>query len=126
MKKYFNMNDTKSITTYLERLLGSTSKNYTKITVLCIGTDRSTGDSLGPLIGTFLKEQVDLPYEVLGTLEDPVHAKNLEIAINGIDDNNLVIAIDACLGKMDHVGYITVSEGGIKPGSGVGKDLPVV
>jgi putative sporulation protein YyaC len=41
-------------------------------------------------------------------------------------DRPLIIAIDACLGKMDHVGYISVGEGPIKPGSGVNKDLPPV
>ena len=45
---------------------------------LCIGTDRSTGDSLGPLIGYKLKERRMRNAKVLGTLEKPVHAMNLE------------------------------------------------
>ena len=28
-----------------------------KIICVCIGTDRSTGDALGPIVGTFLKRQ---------------------------------------------------------------------
>ena len=31
-------------------------KGKTGVVILCIGTDRSTGDSLGPLIGYKLKE----------------------------------------------------------------------
>jgi len=37
-----------------------------------------------------------------------------------------VVAIDACLGHMNHVGWITVGTGSIKPGSGVNKDLEPV
>lgn len=48
------------------------------VVFLCIGTDRSTGDSLGPLIGYKLKEKRLERVEVLGTLERPVHAMNLE------------------------------------------------
>jgi putative sporulation protein YyaC len=38
----------------------------------------------------------------------------------------LVIAVDASIGDINHVGYIEVSNRPIKPGSGVGKDLPPV
>ena len=36
------------------------------------------------------------------------------------------MAIDAALGKSDDVGLIKVHNGGIKPGLGVNKDLPMV
>src|SRR5690554_2831459 len=46
--------------------------------VLCIGSDRSTGDALGPLVGAYLK-QLPIPRtSVWGTLAQPVHALNLE------------------------------------------------
>lgn len=35
----------------------------------CIGTDRATGDCLGPLVGTNLKR---LGYTVVGTLDEPL------------------------------------------------------
>mgnify|MGYP000231911284 FL=1 len=47
------------------------------VVFLCIGTDRSTGDSLGPLIGYQLKEKRLERVAILGTLERPVHAMNL-------------------------------------------------
>src|SRR5690625_4070297 len=49
-----------------------------KIIVLCIGTDRSTGDSLGPLTGTFLSQMSLNHIDIFGTLHRPVHALNLE------------------------------------------------
>ena len=99
------------------------------IIFLCIGTDRATGDCLGPIIGYKLSKQPYFKYKVYGTLENPVHAKNLQDTVKEIYDtydNPLVIAIDASLGQSDHVGFITVGEGAIKPGAGVNKELPMV
>ena len=44
-------------------------------TVLCVGSDRATGDSLGPLVGSMLVER--LSGMVFCTFEQPVHAANL-------------------------------------------------
>ncbi|MBM7685035.1 MAG: hypothetical protein PWP07_154 [Epulopiscium sp.] len=102
---------------------------YNGAVILCIGTDRATGDSLGPLIGYKLRHLSYPNIYVYGTLEHPVHAKNLGETVEMIHEkhpNALVIAIDACLGKMDHIGYITLGEGSIKPGAGVQKNLPPV
>ena len=44
----------------------------------CIGTDRSTGDALGPMTGSFLTQLVSFPFQVVGTLDNPLHALNLE------------------------------------------------
>lgn len=97
--------------------------------ILCIGTDRSTGDSLGPLIGTHLS-RLNLPQlNVYGTLDEPVHATNLEDNILLIQQsfvNPFIIAIDACLGRMDSIGCITLAIGPLKPGAGVHKQLPEV
>jgi len=46
---------------------------YQQLVILCIGTDRSTGDSLGPLVGHKLKPYIN-HYEhihILGTLDNP-------------------------------------------------------
>jgi len=99
------------------------------IIVLGIGTDRSTGDSLGPMVGTLLTNMPNLPFAVYGTLEDPVHASNLTEKLNLIKTlhpNPIIIAIDACLGYTENVGTITLSMGALKPGAGVNKNLPAV
>lgn len=101
---------------------------------LCIGTDRSTGDSLGPLIGHKLKERQDPGRNVrkrggplvYGTLERPVHAMNLEQYRNFVMDQfprRVVVAVDASVGNLEHVGYVTLGKGSLKPGLGVSKDL---
>lgn len=100
------------------------------IIFLCIGSDRATGDCLGPIIGYKLdKYKKAYNYLVYGTLEEPVHAKNLKDTIDMIyqtHDDAFVVAIDASLGKSDHIGYITLGEGSLKPGAGVDKKLPEV
>lgn len=97
--------------------------------LLCIGTDRSTGDSLGPLTGTCLGNSRPPGISILGTLEKPVHAANLRSTLNVIrsyPDNPLIVALDACLGRSENVGTIAVSRGSLRPGAGVNKDLPSV
>jgi putative sporulation protein YyaC len=97
--------------------------------ILCIGTDRSTGDSLGPLTGTYLSRLCLPQLTILGTLDQPVHATNLTENLEYIKSsyyNPYIIAIDASLGKMDSVGHITLASGPLKPGAGVHKDLPSV
>ncbi|MGV8982479.1 spore protease YyaC [Clostridium sp.] len=99
------------------------------IVVLCIGTDRSTGDSLGPLVGNKLKFLVRNKIHIYGSLECPVHAKNLCETIDEINysyTNPYIIAIDACLGSLQNVGKIIIEEKPLCPGAALNKDLPKV
>lgn len=99
------------------------------IMVMCIGTDRSTGDSLGPLVGDMLSKWKLPNVHVYGTLDNPVHARNLEETLGKAAFQapySFNIAIDASLGVLDHVGCISVGMGPIKPGAGLKKDLPAV
>lgn len=99
------------------------------IVLVCIGTDRSTGDSLGPLTGSLVKERRLSHLHVYGTLEQPVHAKNLVETlelIENLHENPFVIAVDACLGRCQNVGTVVVGEGPLLPGSALGRDLPPV
>lgn len=91
---------------------------------VCVGTDRSTGDSLGPLVGSYLQE---LGYpNVFGNIDEPVHAVNLSEVVNQLDPNKKVIAIDACLGKPTSVGLFSADRGPLYPGAGLDKDLPPI
>lgn len=96
---------------------------------LCIGTDRSTGDSLGPLIGYKLKEKELEHLEILGTLERPVHAMNLDtyqMILKLRYPRHVVVAVDASVGNLEHIGFITLGKGALKPGLGVSKELRAV
>lgn len=106
-----------------------TADGHTPTVVLCIGSDRSTGDSLGPLVGSLLLAQ-GLPRErVAGDLALPVHASNLRRVWLDLRDTRprpAVLAVDACLGRQESVGTLTAGLGPLRPGAGVNKDLPPV
>ena len=100
-----------------------------EIIVLCIGTDRCTGDSLGPLVGYTLNKFHLSNVNVIGTLDDPVHAGNLVETMTKIKENfysPYIIAVDACLGSVDHIGYVCIKDGPLYPGAAMKKDLPPV
>ncbi|MGB3261659.1 spore protease YyaC [Paenisporosarcina sp.] len=99
------------------------------LTFCCIGTDRSTGDALGPLIGTWLRDHPTFPYEVIGTLQQPLHALNLQQTVESLQARTLspyVVAIDACLGKVEKIGHIVIEKGPLFPGKAVKKELPPI
>lgn len=104
----------------VEELTYLLEPNTKPIAIVCIGTDRATGDCVGPLVGYHLSKRKKLPIALFGTLTHPVHAKNLDkLNLEGY----FVIAVDAALAAHDKVGEITIKRGAIKPGSGVGKNL---
>jgi len=95
--------------------------------VVCVGSDRSTGDALGPLVGTRLAQRVRPGVaEIRGTLDHPVHAANLHENLHDLSNRRLVIAVDACLGRSENVGTVCVKDGALQPGTGVNKSLPSV
>ncbi|SHJ27230.1 spore protease YyaC [Lutispora thermophila] len=102
--------------------------SYSDTVILCIGTDRSTGDCLGPLVGHKLKDLKLKNVHIFGSLDEPVHAKNLQLYIDKLKlyANPFVIAVDACLGKVDRIGFISIKDGPLSPGAGVNKKLPSV
>lgn len=92
--------------------------------IICIGTDKATGDCLGPLVGSILEKQ-NVPH-LYGTLKKPVHALNLENTVNHIYSHYaspFILAVDASLGMYNHIGAINMWEGSLAPGSGISKNL---
>ena len=104
-----------------------------EIIFICIGTDRCTGDSLGPLVGyklkSFYKQMPKNNIYIYGSLESPVHSKNISNIIDKIKvnfDNPFIIAIDSCLGKINNIGKVFVNNNPIFPGLAVNKELPPI
>ena len=116
---YFNPKDREAgalLQADLIRRIQMQKKDSQQVVVLCVGTDRATGDCLGPLVGHQL--MTSSYYKVFGTLSQPVHAGNLTQTMAEIYRSfrePFVIAIDACLGSMP-----------LFPGQGVDKELPPV
>lgn len=103
-------------------------KTHEKIIFLCVGSDLIVGDCLGPLCGTLAKNKTENAY-IYGTLENPLTAKEIKQVgayIKKMHPDCCVVAVDASVGTPNEVGMIKVFNGGIKPGLGVNKDLPMI
>lgn len=124
----FDKNASNYLQKELKKILSKTCTSQHQIIILCIGTDRATGDCLGPLVGNHLKQTIpNVP--VYGTLQEPIHALNIKETIDSIYanfQNPYIIAIDASLGTKEHIGYATISATPLNPGKGVNKKLPAI
>ena len=110
MAEYFNPGESRSLfnfTTSLQNLLEKKNYHSRDIVLVCIGSDRATGDCLGPIVGHKLARFCSThknSLHLFGTLEQPIHAKNLEATLQFIHScykNALIIAIDASLGVVE-------------------------
>lgn len=119
----------KAIRDYLYKELKPIIKSKRAIIFICIGTDRSTGDSLGPLVGHKLKFLSRDNLYIYGSLESPIHSANLVTILNRIEenfDNPYIIGIDASLGSFQNIGKVFIEKKPLLPGLAVNKELPPV
>lgn len=125
LQKGTKEDEIEKVSNTLKEVLCQTSK---EIVFLCVGSDRSTGDSLGPMVGTMLKKK-NIPFPVYGTLEQPVHALNIKKVIKEIHktyEEPFIFGIDACLGDEGKIGSVFIKEGPFIPGNAVNNVLPSV
>lgn len=114
--------DASGLLTFMGQIASRHSKE--ELTFLCIGTDRSTGDSLGPLIGTMLEECGF--NRVIGTLKHPCDANKLPLIVPSLSERGTIIAVDACLGRPENIGAYLVAHGPLIPAQSIGKGLAAV
>lgn len=105
-------------------------KKYNKkeIIVVNIGTDKCTGDSFAPFLGSYMEDN-KFSISFYGTLEEPIHALNIHKRIREIEDihkNAFIIALDSSMSSSDKVGNITVRNKPVEAGASLDKDLPSV
>ena len=95
--------------------------------IVCVGSDLSVGDSLGPVTGTKLAEKLKgLNVYVYGTLAKPITAhevKYMSSFLANTHPESPVIAIDAAVGVAGDIGLIKVADRPLAPGSGANKRL---
>jgi putative sporulation protein YyaC len=95
---------------------------------ICIGSDRHLLDCFGPLTGTMLQESIP-SLHVYGTLDQPLHARNLSKEMMMIKNRHVgqkFIALDAAVGEESEIGRIQFKAGAIFPGRAVAKSLPAI
>ena len=94
------------------------------VVVVCFGTTAISGDSLGPMVGSILKDRYDVPAFVYGTEEHSVNGKNMNdwmTFIRQVHGDAMFIAVDASLGASDKVGQIVLRNDGVCPAAIKGK-----
>lgn len=118
----------KKLGKYLYKMISSNDIYNRPIVFLCIGSDRCTGDSLGPLVGDKIKYLEDKKnIFVYGCLKETVTAINLADTLNIINSNHInpyIIAIDASLGDENDIGNIIIKNQALSPGKALNKQLP--
>ena len=110
-----------------QALTAFNNKNQMPV-IACIGSDIVLGDSLGPLVGTFLTK-MNLPCYIYGTLNSTITAKDvtcIKKQLKLLHPNCFTIAIDAAVGEADDVGLIKAANQSLKPGLGVNKKLGAI
>lgn len=103
-------------------------ENYDDLAFVFIGTDANIGDSLGPICGE-LTADLSQNCFFYGNLKHTITAKDVPFLCNftkKAHPSTFIVVIDAALGRIEDIGTIKICSGGIKPGLGVNKDLPLV
>ena len=100
----------------LNKHIAYLNKKYEDLVLLCIGTDKITGDCLGPLVGSKLMQQ-NFPHPLYGTLEKPLHAGNLTRQLPEISTAPV---------SRNHIGLVSLSCQPLFPGKGVSRSLSPV
>lgn len=114
--------DVSGLSAFMRQIANRHAKE--ELTFLCIGTDRSTGDSLGPWVGSLLLEKGFT--RVVGTLEYPCDANQLPSLVPKLAEMGTIVAIDACLGRPENVGAYLVKNGPLIPAQSVGKRFEAI
>lgn len=94
------------------------------IVVVCFGTMNISGDALGPMVGTLLREKYNIDAFVYGTQERAITGANMKEWIDFIrrvHPDATLLAIDASLGEKAKVGQIVLRADGVCPAAVKGK-----
>ncbi len=96
-------------------------KKYSDLIFICIGTNKIVGDSLGPIVGEILKQNLkEKNISIIGDLTYNVNIKNIYQNIRRIEnnyDNPYIISIDSALSKTIAPENVFIIKKGLIPGS---------
>ena len=109
-----------------ERNLDDLKEGYSNIIFLCIGTSKIIGDSIGPVIGSRLKEVENEIVQVYGTTDNMVNFINAKEIIESIYsgyEKPYIITIDSTLSNSKEKGDIVLGKGYIKIGKALEKSI---
>ncbi len=121
-----NNNKYTQFTNKLGKSLEKLNNTFSHIIFLCIGTEKIIGDSVGPIIGSNIKnlenEYIKV-YGICGKNLDFSNAKNIIEKVYKKYSNPFIITIDAALSKEKRTGEIYIGEGFMKIGTALEKSI---
>ena len=109
-----------------EQEMQSMKNDFSDLVFLCIGTDKVIGDSIGPIVGSSLKEIESNTIHVFGDGGKKQHFLNIKNTLENIYSlysNPFLITIDAALSSKKSKGEIVLEKGYIKIGKALEKSL---
>lgn len=94
--------------------------------IMCVGSNNTAGDSLGPIVGELLTHKYNIRTYVYGTVNRPLTAANVIEVYNFIKKSHAgkIFVIDASLGNESDNGTIQIFKGGISPAAAFFKNMP--
>lgn len=102
-------------------------QNFSDIVILCIGTDKLIGDSIGPVVGQKLKEEnIQEKVSIYGNMKETINFKNAKQVIENIFksyEKPFIITVDSALGTQAMVREIVVNKGVIRIGKSLGRSI---
>ena len=103
--------------------------NYKQIAILCIGTDKMTGDCFGPLVGTKLVKLLEncniYNVNIYGSLEKNINYTNILEELKRVKNENknaCIVVIDAALSTKENIGKIIIANKNVSLGEGLKKE----
>ncbi len=89
------------------------------ILFLCIGDSNIVGDSLGPLIGSFIEKnkQKYKNVKVIGTIENPIRYKDIDKIKR--EKSQHIIVIDSALGNEKNIGKLLINDSYLNAGTSI-------
>lgn len=106
----------------LSNMMENKSKNK-NVVFMCIGTNTVVGDSVGPIVGSLLKENIQSnnKIKIVGDCENNISYENIEDKIKKLKLNSLVVVVDSALSNPENIGKIFVQNRGLRYGEGLKK-----
>ncbi len=103
------------------------NQKFSDVVILCVGTNKLIGDSIGPVVGQKLKEEkMKEKICVYGDLKESINFKNAKTVIENVFktyQKPFIITIDSALGTQTMISKIVVNKGIIRIGKSLGRSI---
>lgn len=110
---------------YVNNLRRKIKVNKKEILFVCIGTNEIIGDSIGPLVGSYLKKRIG-KNKVIGDINHNICSKKDLLYYYPKIRHKFIIAIDSAIASKELAGKIFVSNNPIIMGLGINKNKGVI